>query len=96
MSTRGSGLTRRHFIAAASVVPATTLAIDAPGTQARPAAGEPPRAGLAIDVLGLDAATRADLEAFAQPVLREARWLAELPLDGIRPAFAFTPGEEWP
>ncbi len=66
----------------------------APRPARRPA--NPPRAGLAIDVLGLDAATRADLEAFAQPVLREARWLDELPLDGIRPAFAFTPGEEWP
>ena len=95
MSTRASRLTRRRFITTAAVVPATALAVDAPDTRAFPAA-DPPRAGLAIDVLGLDAATRADLEAFAQPVLRETRWLDELPLDGVRPAFAFAPGEEWP
>lgn len=58
------------------------------------AAGEaaPRPAGFAgVDDLGLPAEARADLEAFAQPVLREVAWLAELALDGVDPAFVFVP-----
>lgn len=51
--------------------------------------------GLAIDALDLDAATRADLEAFAQPVLRETRWIDELPLDGVQPAFLHAADDDW-
>jgi hypothetical protein len=45
----------------------------------------------AVDDLGLEPAVRADLEAFAQPVLQEAAWLEELPLDDVDPAFVFVP-----
>ncbi len=45
----------------------------------------------AVDDLGLDPAQRADLERFAEPVLREVAWLDELPLDDVNPAFVFVP-----
>ena len=35
--------------------------------------------------------TPADLEAFAEPVLRDVAYLAELPLDGLEPAFVYVP-----
>lgn len=75
---------RRGFLASAMAAGALV-----PGL----AAGQPrgPRPALAIDALGLDAETRADLETFARPVLREAAWLDELSLDGIGPAFVFLP-----
>lgn len=98
MSDNRRGLTRRRFLAAA---PSAALAADVfagPGEsprQAPPAAIDPARPGLAIDRLGLDAATRADLEAFAQPVLRETRWLDDLPIDEVTPAFFFHPDEGW-
>lgn len=96
MTGRRRGLTRRHFLATASIAPGAALVVNAPRDQPSPPAVEGLRPGLPIDALGLDPATRADLEAFAQPVLREVRWLDELPLDGIRPAFRFTPDEDWP
>ncbi len=45
----------------------------------------------AVDDLGLDPAQRADIERFAEPVLKEAAWLDELPLDDVNPAFVFVP-----
>lgn len=45
----------------------------------------------AVDDLGLDLAQRADLEQFAEPVLRDAAFLEELPLDDVNPAFVFVP-----
>lgn len=81
------GLTRRGFLASAmaagAMVPASATA-----------APQSPRATLPIDVLGLDAATRADVEAFAEPVLRETRWLDELPLDTVPFAFRFEPDSD--
>lgn len=44
-----------------------------------------------VDDLDLEPAERADLERFAQPVLQEAAWLEELPLDDVDPAFVFVP-----
>jgi hypothetical protein len=39
----------------------------------------------------LSPADSRDLAAAGQRALREARWLEELPLDGIPPAFVFAP-----
>lgn len=46
-----------------------------------------------LDDLGLPADVRVDVESFAQPVLRDVACLAELPLDGVNPAFVFVPRE---
>jgi hypothetical protein len=79
-----SGSGRRSFL--------TSLALGGVAPFATPSAGaEPPSTFAAVDDLGLDAARRADLEAFAQPVLQEAAWLAELPLEDVDPAFVFIP-----
>lgn len=77
---------RREFLVAAVVAGA--------GLPAALAAGEtaPRRPAFAgVDDLGLPAEARADLEAFAEPVLRDVSWLSELPLDTIDPAFVFVP-----
>jgi hypothetical protein len=39
----------------------------------------------------LSAADMKELQTAADRALRDARWLEELPLDGILPAFVFTP-----
>jgi hypothetical protein len=92
-------MNRRTFLAAA---PTAAVAADAfagglatPPPQTAPSETATARPGLAIDALELDAATRADLEAFAEPVLRETRWLDDLPLENVAPAFAFRPDEGW-
>jgi len=75
---------RRRFLAAAALGGVAPFVGAAEGTR--------PRATFAaVDDLALDAETRADLEAFAQPVLQEAAWLEELPLDDVDPAFVFVP-----
>lgn len=86
------GLTRRGFLMVTAAVAAVPNGATA---QTPPAPPDPPRAGLAIDALDLDAPTRADLENFAQPVLRETRWIDELPLDGVQPAFLNTVEDDW-
>jgi hypothetical protein len=79
-----SGSGRRDFLA--------SLALGGGAPFATPSAGAERRATFAaVDDLGLDAGLRADLETFAQPVLQEAAWLEELPLDEIDPAFVFIP-----
>jgi len=78
-------MTRRTFgtaIAAAGMSPAA--AVSSP-------AGELSGGGLPVDQLHLPAEVYADLKAFAEPVLEQARWLEELPLEGVDPGFAFTP-----
>lgn len=91
MSRGSRALSRRGFLA--STVAAGALAARDPGVETHETgvAASGQQSALAIDALGLDPATRADLEAFAQPVLREAAWLAELPLDNVAPAFRFAP-----
>ena len=79
------GCSRRGFLASALAVGALPSA----AASAAPTTWGLQTAGRAIDALGLDAATRAELEVFAQPVLRETAWLAELPLDEFAPAFVF-------
>ena len=102
-------VTRRLFLSIASATALTsgalgspasavTAAIEAPAPSATPSQAAPtagPSPAFAVDLLGLDAAARADLETLSQPILRETRWLDELPLDDIRPAFAFDPMEGW-
>ena len=87
MKTARSGFTRRTFLSSAAVAGAVL-----PHTIA--GQSQPRRSALGIDALGLDPAIRADLEEFAVPVLRETAYLAELPLDGISPAFTFVPPGE--
>lgn len=48
--------------------------------------GQPPRLNLQLGAQELR-----DLEAAGDRALREAGWLAELPLDGVLPAFLFRP-----
>jgi hypothetical protein len=84
MQQHHSGLTRRAFLASAAVAGAV-----APG--AASAQGRPQPSPLAIDALRLEPAVRADLEAFAEPVLRDTAYLAELPLENVSPAFRFVP-----
>jgi hypothetical protein len=80
-----SGHSRRRFLTSV-----TALGSVAPF--ATPSDGAERRATFAaVDDLGLDPAQRADLESFAQPVLQEAAWLEELPLDDVDPAFVFVP-----
>lgn len=86
-SAAGSALSRRRFLASAAAVGAVV----SPGAQ-QVASG--PRPAFAVDALGLAPAARADLEAFAEPVLREAAWLDDLPLDHVSPAFRFSPEGE--
>jgi hypothetical protein len=94
-------VTRRGFLSAASAVVLTSGTLGADQTVSTPAAPGPAassasaRPVFAVDLLGLDPATRTDLETLAQPVLREARWLDELPLDDVRPAFTFDPLDGW-
>ncbi|HUG54804.1 MAG TPA: hypothetical protein VMR21_14440 [Vicinamibacteria bacterium] len=82
---RGGGHGRRRFLksvtALGGVVSLPTLA----------EAARPHLCFAGVDDLGLEAAQRADLEAFARPVLEEAAWLEELPLDDVDPAFVFVP-----
>ncbi len=93
MRRRSGGLSRRRFLASTLTAGALSSPSAVVRAQETVSAARDQRAQLAIDALGLDPATRADLEAFAQPVLREAAWLAELPLDTVNPAFRFAPGE---
>lgn len=46
---------------------------------------------LPIRELNLPADVLADLASFAEPVLEQARYLNELPLEGIAPGFVFIP-----
>lgn len=78
------GPTRRTFLSSTALVGAVLPQV--PAGQSGPQVS-----ALGIDALGLDPATRSDIEQFAQPVLRETAYLAELPLDGISPAFTFVP-----
>lgn len=91
MSRRSRDLSRRGFLASAVAVGAVAAGPTSAVADQAAVASSAPQPTLAIDALGLDAATRADLEAFAHPVLREAAWLAELPLGDIAPAFRFAP-----
>jgi hypothetical protein len=78
------GQSRRHFLTSVAAL----------GSVAPLAAAEGAEPGItfaAVDDLGLDPALRADLEAFARPVLQEAGWLEELSLDEVDPAFVFVP-----
>jgi len=45
----------------------------------------------AVRELNLPAELNQDMEQRAQRVIQEARWLEELPLDGVAPGFVFTP-----
>lgn len=84
MKEQRSAFTRRGFLA-------STVTFGAVVSQASVLEGRQPRSAFGIDALGLDPATRADLESFAQAVLRETAWLDELPLDNVSPAFRFVP-----
>ena len=75
---------RRQFLTAAALGGLLPFAEPAEGPRGRPTFA-------AVDDLGLEPAQRADLESFAQPVLQEAAWLEELPLDDVDPAFVFVP-----
>jgi hypothetical protein len=80
-----SGPSRRHFLTSVAALGGIApFAAPAEGIRERPTF-------VAVDDLGLEPAQRADLEAFAQPVLQEAAWLEELPLDDVDPAFVFVP-----
>jgi hypothetical protein len=46
---------------------------------------------LPIQELNLPPDVFADLKSFAQPVLAQVRYLKELPLEGVDPAFIFVP-----
>jgi hypothetical protein len=78
---------RRAFLGKVAALGAVPLAGPVAGDQTGASAA--PR--LAVDDLGLPPEVRADLASFAEPVLREAAWLEELPLDGALPAFVFVP-----
>jgi hypothetical protein len=79
---------RREFLATAAVAAGGC----APVALAMGGESTPPRLVFAgVDDLGLPAEARADLESFAEPVLRDVAWLAELPLEGVDPAFVFVP-----
>lgn len=75
---------RRQFLTSVALGGLVPFAGPAEGTRGRPTFA-------AVDDLGLEPTQRADLETFAQPVLQEAAWLEELPLDDIDPAFVFVP-----
>lgn len=75
---------RREFLTSLALGSLAPWAASAEEARARPSFA-------AVDDLGLDPAQRADLERFAQPVLQEAAWLEELPLDDVDPAFVFVP-----
>ncbi len=77
---------RRDFLIAAL---AGGAGASSAGAQDTPRTKSP--AFASVDDLGLTPETRADLETFAEPVLREVAYLAELPLDGVDPAFVFVP-----
>ena len=62
----------------------------APLQPARPASA-PEKDCLPIHELNLPPEVLADLESFAQPVLAQARYLEELPLEGVDPGFVFIP-----
>jgi hypothetical protein len=47
--------------------------------------------GAAIDELKLPSEVLARLEHGVTDVLEDARWLEELPLDGLNPGFVFVP-----
>lgn len=53
----------------------------------RAAAEIPP----AVRDLNLPSEMNQDMEQRAQRAIQEARWLEELPLDGVAPGFVFTP-----
>lgn len=76
---------RRSFVGAVAVLGWSPL-LASPGPPQAKQAGP-----LAVHDLGLPPDVFADLESFAEPLLREARWLDELPLDDVEPAFAFVP-----
>jgi hypothetical protein len=79
------GHSRRRFLTSVTAL-GGVVPLGTPAEEARRAVSF-----AAVDDLGLDAAQRADLEAFAQPVLKEAAYLEELPLDDVDPAFVFVP-----
>jgi hypothetical protein len=53
--------------------------------------GSPAVPGRPIDELELPPEILAELQRQAEPVLRQAKILAELPLEGVAPAFHFHP-----
>ena len=69
-------VTRRSLFAAAALAPAPLL----------PAADSS-----ALQALNLPAELQADLDQRVEAVLRESRWLEELPLDEVSPGFVFVP-----
>ena len=69
--------TRRQFVG-------MLAALGAPQTSTSPKR-------LPIYDLDLPPEVLTDLEAFAQDVIREARWLDELPLENVDPDFTFVP-----
>ncbi len=79
---------RRDFLIAA-LTGGTAAAASTVTGQGTPVPRPPGFAG--VHDLGLSPEARADLEAFAEPVLRDVAYLAELPLDGLEPAFVYVP-----
>jgi hypothetical protein len=75
--------TRRNFTKA--------LAMLAPLQPAPAAPPAPEAACLPIHALNLPPDVLADLKSFAEPVLAQARYLEELPLQGVDPGFVFVP-----
>ena len=77
--------TRRKFARQLAMLGGAPMAAAAPG----PAKVE--TECLAIHELNLPPDVFADLKSFAEPVLSQARYLEELPLQGRDPGFVFVP-----
>jgi hypothetical protein len=82
---------RRSFLKLAA---AGGAAIGVPATfvGAQPATTVvPPRSATGLDGLNLDVETRADIERFADVVLRDVASVSELPLEKVDLPFVFVP-----
>jgi hypothetical protein len=79
---------RRDFVAALA---ALGCASPSAAGVAPPSSNRPGGHGLPIYDLNLPPEVLADLEAFAQEVIRDVRYLDELPLEDVPPAFVFVP-----
>ncbi|MEO8362451.1 MAG: hypothetical protein ABI672_20665 [Vicinamibacteria bacterium] len=81
---------RRRFLLTALAGTATLPC--APADAAQVPDRVSPRSGSSgLDGLNLTPEVKADIEAFAQPVLQDVAYLSELALDDLEPALVFVP-----
>ncbi|GEM_PF-6433737 len=78
---------RRKFAKRLAILGAAPMAAARPTPAARDAESE----CLPIHELKLPPDVFADLKSYARPVLAQARYLEQLPLQGVEPGFVFVP-----